>query len=111
MASFRDDDGALGNFDFTAIEEMDPSVADGYRVIYDRECPLELRLQESQASCGLARFTAATRFQRRRTTPERSVKAAVCCRSAEPHSWSSAATIAPASQNLADVAAVKSPPP
>jgi len=26
---------------------MDPSVADGYRVIYDREVPFELRLQES----------------------------------------------------------------
>ena len=26
---------------------MDPSVADGYRIIYDREAPLELRLQET----------------------------------------------------------------
>ena len=33
--------------DFRTIEEMDPSVADGYNVIYDREVPFELRLQES----------------------------------------------------------------
>ena len=33
--------------DFASIEEMDPSVADGFRVIYDREVPFELRLQES----------------------------------------------------------------
>ena len=31
----------------SAIEEMDPSIADGYRVIYDREAPFELRLQET----------------------------------------------------------------
>ena len=29
-----------------SIAEMDPSIADGYRVIYDREVPFELRLQE-----------------------------------------------------------------
>ncbi len=32
---------------FATIEEMDPSVADGFHVIYDREVPFELRLQES----------------------------------------------------------------
>ena len=35
----------LSAFDFSAIEDMDPSVADGYRVIYDREVPFELRVQ------------------------------------------------------------------
>ena len=29
----------LNAFDFSAIEEMDPSVQDGHRVIYDREVP------------------------------------------------------------------------
>ena len=37
----------MSNMDFSTIEEMDPSVADGFRVIYDREVPFELRLQES----------------------------------------------------------------
>eukprot|EP00904_Undaria_pinnatifida_P006602 jgi/Undpi1/3071/HiC_scaffold_15.g06447.m1 len=37
----------LQTFDFGSIEEMDPSVADGFRVIYDREVPFELRVQES----------------------------------------------------------------
>jgi len=40
----------LENFDFTAIEEMDPSLAEGHRVCYDRECPFELRVQESSES-------------------------------------------------------------
>ena len=40
----------LSSFDFSAIEDMDPSVADGYRVIYDREVPFELRVQESADS-------------------------------------------------------------
>mmetsp|Transcript_18741 Transcript_18741/g.30381 ORF Transcript_18741/g.30381 Transcript_18741/m.30381 type:complete len:240 (-) Transcript_18741:32-751(-) len=36
----------LEAFDFTAIEEMDPSLAEGHRVVYDRECPFELRVQD-----------------------------------------------------------------
>jgi hypothetical protein len=37
----------LQAFDFTAIEEMDPSLADGHRVVFDREVPFELRIQDS----------------------------------------------------------------
>ncbi|CEL93927.1 unnamed protein product [Vitrella brassicaformis CCMP3155] len=40
----------LSTFDFTAIESMDPSLAEGHRVVYDRECPFELRVQESDAN-------------------------------------------------------------
>ncbi|GMI38802.1 hypothetical protein TeGR_g4992 [Tetraparma gracilis] len=44
MAEFQD----LTTFsDMNTISEMDPSIADGYRVIYERETPLELRLQEN----------------------------------------------------------------
>jgi hypothetical protein len=32
--------------DFRAIDEMDPSLADGHRLMYDREVPMELRTQE-----------------------------------------------------------------
>merc|ERR1719436_2412367 len=39
----------LDTFDFTAIEEMDPSLTEGHRVSYDRECPFELRVQDSDA--------------------------------------------------------------
>jgi hypothetical protein len=38
----------LEAFDFTAIEEMDPSLAEGHRVMYDRECPFELRVQDTE---------------------------------------------------------------
>jgi hypothetical protein len=31
--------------DFSAIEDLDPSIADGSHVVYDRETPFELRLQ------------------------------------------------------------------
>lgn len=31
----------------SSIEDMDPSLSDGFRVIYNRECPFELRVQES----------------------------------------------------------------
>merc|ERR1719436_1245076 len=39
----------LDTFDFTAIEEMDPSLAEGHHVVYDRECPFELRVQDADS--------------------------------------------------------------
>ncbi|OMJ82989.1 hypothetical protein SteCoe_16202 [Stentor coeruleus] len=41
------EDSAMNSFDFSAIEEMDPSLSEGHHVIYDREVPYELRIQES----------------------------------------------------------------
>lgn len=38
----------LDAFDFAAIEEMDPSLAEGHRVVYDREVPFELRVQDAE---------------------------------------------------------------
>ena len=40
-------DSLLNSFDFSAIEEMDPSLGEGHHVIYDREVPFELRIQDS----------------------------------------------------------------
>merc|ERR1719321_2625100 len=40
----------LDSFDFTAIEEMDPSLAEGHRVVYDRECPFELRVLDEETN-------------------------------------------------------------
>mmetsp|Transcript_24105 Transcript_24105/g.44073 ORF Transcript_24105/g.44073 Transcript_24105/m.44073 type:complete len:236 (-) Transcript_24105:88-795(-) len=37
----------MQTLDFTSIEEMDPSIEDGHRIIYDREVPFELRVQDS----------------------------------------------------------------
>lgn len=34
----------LNNFDFTAIEDLDPSLAQGHIVMFDREAPFELRI-------------------------------------------------------------------
>ena len=36
----------LNAFDFSAIEEMDPSLAEGHNVVFDREAPFELRIQD-----------------------------------------------------------------
>jgi len=36
----------LNAFDFSAIEEMDPSLAEGHSVVFDREAPFELRIQD-----------------------------------------------------------------
>eukprot|EP00953_Heterococcus_sp_UTEX-ZZ885_P038594 19807-Heterococcus_DN1.PRE.4 len=36
----------MNTFDYSNIEELDPSIADDYRVLYDREVPFELRVQE-----------------------------------------------------------------
>lgn len=36
----------LNNFDFTAIEDLDPSLAHGHMVMFDREAPFELRIQD-----------------------------------------------------------------
>lgn len=40
-------DSLIQSFDFSAIEEMDPSLGEGHHVAYDREVPFELRIQES----------------------------------------------------------------
>ena len=37
----------LNSFDFTHIDELDPSLTDGFKLIYDREVPFELRIQEN----------------------------------------------------------------
>eukprot|EP00735_Rhodelphis_limneticus_P006346 TRINITY_DN18742_c0_g1::TRINITY_DN18742_c0_g1_i1::g.15231::m.15231 TRINITY_DN18742_c0_g1::TRINITY_DN18742_c0_g1_i1::g.15231 ORF type:complete len:254 (-),score=18.89,McrBC/PF10117.4/0.012,MCM_N/PF14551.1/0.73 TRINITY_DN18742_c0_g1_i1:528-1289(-) len=36
-------DSVLNTFDFSHIDELDPAIADGHRVIYDREVPFEMR--------------------------------------------------------------------
>ena len=38
----------LTSFDLGALEEMDPSQNGGYRVVYDKEVPIELRLVEDE---------------------------------------------------------------
>ena len=40
------EDSVLNSFDFTAIHEMDPSLAEGHRIVYDSEVPFELRIQD-----------------------------------------------------------------
>ena len=40
----KKDENILNNLDYTQIEENDPSLADGHRLVFDREVPFELRL-------------------------------------------------------------------
>ena len=37
----------LSAFDFSTIDDMDPSLSGGHRVIYEREVPFELRVQQA----------------------------------------------------------------
>lgn len=41
------DPSLISTFDMGAVDEMDPSLAEGHRIIYDREVPFELRIQEA----------------------------------------------------------------
>ena len=38
----------LQSFDFSTIDDMDPSLANGHRAIYEREVPMELRVQQAE---------------------------------------------------------------
>ena len=56
----KENQSVLNHFDFAAIEEMDPSlgnlllwkiyvcIAEGHRVVYDREVPFELRIHDGE---------------------------------------------------------------
>ena len=48
----------LANFDFTEIEEKDPSLSEGHRLLYDREVPFELRLEDQNGPQEVASFEA-----------------------------------------------------
>ena len=48
----------LNNFDFSEIEERDPSLSEGHRLLYDREIPFELRLEDVQGPQEVASFEA-----------------------------------------------------
>jgi hypothetical protein len=48
----------LGNFDFSAIEELDPSLSEGHRLAYDKEVPFELRLEDTNGPQEVASFEA-----------------------------------------------------
>ena len=37
----------LNAFDFSAIDEMDPSLSEGHTIVFDREAPFELRIQDA----------------------------------------------------------------
>ena len=41
------DPSIMSTFEMGAVDEMDPSLAEGHRIIYDREVPFELRIQEA----------------------------------------------------------------
>jgi hypothetical protein len=34
----------LNNFDFSAIDDLDPSLAEGHAIWFDKEAPFELRI-------------------------------------------------------------------
>jgi hypothetical protein len=63
MKNYKDEenkstDNFVANFDFSAIEELDPSLAEGHRISYDKEVPFELRLEDNNGPQEVASFEA-----------------------------------------------------
>jgi hypothetical protein len=65
MKNYRDEENktgdmnsGIGNFDFSAIEELDPSLHEGHRLVYDKEVPFELRLEDTNGPQEVASFEA-----------------------------------------------------
>ena len=43
------DNSVLNNFDFTAIDDLDPSLDGGYECKYEKEVPFELRIADPKS--------------------------------------------------------------
>lgn len=52
------DETLLNNINFSEIEEKDPSLSEGHRLLYDREIPFELRLEDTNGPQEVASFEA-----------------------------------------------------
>ena len=48
----------LANFDFSEIDAKDPSLSEGHKLIYNREVPFELRLEDNEGPQEVASFEA-----------------------------------------------------
>ena len=48
----------LSNFDFSDIEAKDPSLSEGHKLLYNREVPFELRLEDNDGPQEVASFEA-----------------------------------------------------
>ena len=48
----------LANFDFSEIDAKDPSLSEGHKLIYNREVPFELRLEDTEGPQEVASFEA-----------------------------------------------------
>ena len=46
----------LSNFDFTSIDSKDPSLSEGHKLLYNREVPFELRLEDKDGPQEVASF-------------------------------------------------------
>ena len=58
QTSEQNSNDILANFDFSEIEEKDPSLSEGHKLLYDREVPVELRLEDSNGPQEVASFEA-----------------------------------------------------
>ena len=55
---YNNNNDILGKIDFSEIEEKDPSLIEGHRLLYDREVPFELRLEDQNGPQEVASFEA-----------------------------------------------------
>jgi hypothetical protein len=52
----KKDENMVYNLDYTQIEENDPSLTEGHRIVFDREVPFELRLEDNNGPQEVASF-------------------------------------------------------
>jgi hypothetical protein len=58
MSQTIDSNDILSNFDFGEIEEKDPSLSEGHIMLYDREVPFELKLEDNNGPQEVESFEA-----------------------------------------------------
>lgn len=56
--SISDTNNIFSNFDFSEIEAKDPSLSEDHKLIYNREVPFELRLEDNDGPQEIASFEA-----------------------------------------------------
>ena len=56
MIDDKKDENMVYNIDYTQIEENDPSLSEGHRLVFDREVPFELRLEDNNGPQEVASF-------------------------------------------------------
>ena len=59
-SQFSGPDDALGNFDFSKLESLDPSLSNNHKIIYIKEVPMDLKLENEEGQKDVCSFEPIT---------------------------------------------------